>query len=147
MSSCLNEVQGTGAEVDFVIGGYTACVQIMDKGINRPLKGYSRDNFKRWMMTNDNGRYPTRSEVPSWTTGAWDKCTLSCIKNNWRSAGHFVPGEYVDPAITTSAEAVSFPPFPPIFGVSHDDIEEDDIVEDEGGGYTLLLSHGKHIGC
>jgi hypothetical protein len=60
MSSCLNALQDTETENDFVVGGYTGCVQILDKGINRPFKGYARENFKHWMMTNDNQRHPTR---------------------------------------------------------------------------------------
>jgi hypothetical protein len=55
VASCLNSVQDTRIKVDFVVGGYTGCVQIMDKGINRPFKGYLRDNFERWTMTNENG--------------------------------------------------------------------------------------------
>jgi hypothetical protein len=50
VSSCLPSVQDTGTEDDFVVKGYTGCVQITDKGINRPFKGYSDDNFERWMM-------------------------------------------------------------------------------------------------
>jgi hypothetical protein len=46
ISSCVNDVQGTWTEVDFVVDGYTGCVQILDKGINRPFKGYARENFQ-----------------------------------------------------------------------------------------------------
>jgi hypothetical protein len=55
---------------------------------------------------------------------------VACITNNWRSVGHFVPGEYGDPSITTNEEAVSFSPAHPIVGVSHGNIKEDDIEED-----------------
>jgi hypothetical protein len=65
MSSCLNDLQDTGTEVDFGVGGYTGCVQILDKGINRPFKGYARENFEHWMMMNDIRRHPTRGEVVS----------------------------------------------------------------------------------
>jgi hypothetical protein len=53
MSSCLNSVQDTGTEVDFFVGGYTGCIRILDKGINRPSKEYSRKNFELWMMNSD----------------------------------------------------------------------------------------------
>jgi hypothetical protein len=46
MSICLNALQDTGNEVDFVVGGYTGRVQILDKGINCPFKGYARENFE-----------------------------------------------------------------------------------------------------
>jgi hypothetical protein len=54
ISSCLHAFQYTGTAVDFVVGGYTDCVQILDKGINRPFKGYAHENFEHWMMKNDN---------------------------------------------------------------------------------------------
>jgi hypothetical protein len=112
MSSCLNALQDTGTEVDFVVGGYTDCVQILAKGINRPFKGYAREginrpfkgyareNFEHWMMTNYNRRHQKRGEVASWIDDAWRKISVSCIKNTWRSVGHFVPGELGDPTIT-----------------------------------------------
>jgi hypothetical protein len=65
MSSCLNDVQDTGTEVDFVVGGYTGCIQILDKGIHRPFKVYACGNFANWTMMNDTRRHPTRGEVAS----------------------------------------------------------------------------------
>jgi hypothetical protein len=53
LSSSLNAVYYTGTEVDFVGGGYTDCVHILDKGSNRPFKGYARKNFEHWIMTNE----------------------------------------------------------------------------------------------
>jgi hypothetical protein len=38
MGTCLIAIQNTGIEVDYVIGGYTDGVQILDKGVNHPLK-------------------------------------------------------------------------------------------------------------
>jgi hypothetical protein len=100
MSSCLNDLQDTGIGVDFVVGGYTGCVQILDKGINCPFQGYACENFEHWMMTNDNRRHPTIGEVVSWINDAWSKITVSCIKNTWIYVGHFVPGELGDLTIT-----------------------------------------------
>jgi hypothetical protein len=78
ISSCLNDVQTTGTEVDFVVSGYTGCVQILDKGINRLFKGYDGEYFEHWMMTNDTRRHPTRSEAVSWINDAWSKiCELN----------------------------------------------------------------------
>jgi hypothetical protein len=65
MPSCLNAVQDTGTEVDFVGGGYTGCVNILDTGINRPFKGYVCENFEHWIIMNDTRRHPTRGEVAS----------------------------------------------------------------------------------
>jgi hypothetical protein len=113
----LNDVQDTGNEVDFVVNRYTGYVQILDKGINRPCKGYARDNFEHWMMTNDTRRHPTRGEVVSWINDAWNNINVSCINNTCRFVGHFFPGKFGDPTITQSDDVASIPM---IFGVSHD---------------------------
>jgi hypothetical protein len=97
MGNCLNAIQNTGTEVDFVIGGYTGCVQILDKGVNRPFKSYAREEFENWMLTNLSSRHPTRGEVASWITTAWNKITQETIKNTWKYVGHSVPGEFGDP--------------------------------------------------
>jgi hypothetical protein len=65
LGTCLNAIQNTGTEVDFVIGGYTGCVQIIDKGVNRPFKSYAREEFENWMLTNLSSRHLTRGEVAS----------------------------------------------------------------------------------
>jgi hypothetical protein len=133
MSSFLNAFQYTGTEVDFVVGGYTGCVQILDKGINRPFKGYACENFEHWMMMNDNRRNPKICEVAPWIDDAWSKITVSCINNTWRSVGHFVPGELKNPTITQESEDVASITIPVIVGVSHDnDRGEDSGDEDEG---------------
>jgi hypothetical protein len=52
--------------VDFVIGGSTGCVQILNKGVNRLFKYYAREEFENWMLTNLSSCHPTRGEVESW---------------------------------------------------------------------------------
>jgi hypothetical protein len=37
VSSWLNDVQNTGTDVVFVVGGYTGCAQFLDMGINHPI--------------------------------------------------------------------------------------------------------------
>jgi hypothetical protein len=99
MGTCLNAIQNTGTEVNFVIGGYTGCVQILDKGVNCPFKYYARKEFENWMLINLSSRHPTRGEVASWVNTAWKKITEETIKNTWKSVGHFVPGEFHDPLL------------------------------------------------
>jgi hypothetical protein len=62
MGTCLNAIQNTGTEVDFVIGGYIGCVQILDKGVNR---SYACEEFENWMLTNISSRHCTRGEFAS----------------------------------------------------------------------------------
>jgi hypothetical protein len=59
MGTYLNVIQNTGTEVDFVIGGYTGCVQILDKGVNRPFKYYALEEFDNWILANLSSRHPT----------------------------------------------------------------------------------------
>jgi hypothetical protein len=92
MVTCLNAIQNTGTEVDFVLCGYTGCVQILDNGVNCPFKSYAREEFENWMLTNLSSRHPTRAKVASWVNTAWKKITEETIKNTWKSVGHFVPG-------------------------------------------------------
>jgi hypothetical protein len=154
MSSCLNALQDTGTEVDFVVGGYTGCVQILDKGINRPFKGYACENFEHWMMTIGTRRHPSRGEVASWIDDAWSKITVSCIKNTWRYVGHFPSGELGDTTITQESEDVASITIPVIVGVSHDeDGGEDSGDEDEGVEFQheeateneRLFRRGRHL--
>jgi hypothetical protein len=72
MLSCLNALQDTGTDVDFVVGGYTNCVQILDKGVNRPFKGYARENFEHWMIRASlcDGTHDRR-DIPSETISKW----------------------------------------------------------------------------
>jgi hypothetical protein len=154
MSSGVNALQDTGTEVDFVVGGYTGRVQILDKLINSPFKGFAHDNFEHWMTTNDTRRYPTRGEVASWIDDAWSKIIVICINNTWISVGHFVPGELGDPNITKEIEDVASIIIPVIVGVSHDDDggedsgDEDDRVEfqhEEATENEPLFRCGRHL--
>jgi hypothetical protein len=124
MASCLKAVQDCGSETDFVVGGYTGCVQVMDKGLNRPFKGYSREGFEDWMLTNFDGRQPTRGQVATWIVSAWDKITKECIVNTWRSVGHFVPGRFGDPSLASANNPSTGTA--PVAGVTHGDNDTDD---------------------
>jgi hypothetical protein len=61
MGTCLNATHNTETEVDFVIGGYTGCVQMLDMGVNRPFKSYAREEFESWMLTNLSYCHPTHT--------------------------------------------------------------------------------------
>jgi hypothetical protein len=91
MGTCINAIQNTGTEVDFVSGGYTDCVQILDKGVNHPFKSYARKEFENWNLTNIYSHHPTRGEVASWFNTAWKKIMEETINNTWKSVGHFGP--------------------------------------------------------
>jgi hypothetical protein len=59
MGNFLNAIQSNGTEVEFVSGGYTGCVQILDKAVNRPFKSYAREEFENWILSNLSSHHPT----------------------------------------------------------------------------------------
>jgi hypothetical protein len=41
-----HQINKLGNEVDIIPGGYNGSVQVLDKGVNKPCKGYLRDQFE-----------------------------------------------------------------------------------------------------
>jgi hypothetical protein len=64
--SVCNSINKCGTEVEFIPGCYMVCLQILDKWVTTPFKGYLRDEFERWMMANGSRRKPMRAEVSRW---------------------------------------------------------------------------------
>ena len=46
MSDCVRAIQGCGTEVDFIPGGYTGAVQVLDKGVNKPFKQFVEQEYE-----------------------------------------------------------------------------------------------------
>jgi transposase-like protein len=74
-------------EVDFIPGGYTAKLQPMDVGINKPFKNYVRRMFDEWLIANLNNNKPKRNDVSQWILDAWKLVTVDTIRNSWRKVG------------------------------------------------------------
>jgi hypothetical protein len=45
MGSVNNQINKLGTAVDIIPGGYTGLVQVLNKGVNKPFKGYLREQF------------------------------------------------------------------------------------------------------
>jgi hypothetical protein len=88
MRSVCNIINKCDTEVEFNTGGYKECLQILDKRVNKPFKGYLQEEFERWMMSNGSHRKPMRAEVAQWIAIAWSKVTRETTSNTWNSAGH-----------------------------------------------------------
>jgi hypothetical protein len=112
MGEINHKINKLGTETEFVPGGYTGCVQVLDKGVNKPFKHYAREEFESWMVSNGSRKKPTRGEVSQWIKMAWDKVTTATIINSWKSIGHKAGDEEDDETI----------------------IQNDQQVEDEQGG-------------
>jgi len=85
-STCLQEIQNCSTEVDFIIGGYTSQLQILDVGINAPFKSYVKAGYETWMATNIGGKV-TRVDVANWISSAWDTISKESIVYTWNSIG------------------------------------------------------------
>ena len=86
MSSCVDALQDCGTEVDFVVGGYTSKLQVLDVGINKPFKDYVRQDYGKFMVSKK-GRKTTRLDVAKWISSAWDKIKTETISRTWESIG------------------------------------------------------------
>jgi hypothetical protein len=60
MGEINHKINKLGTETEFIPGGYTGCVQVLDKGVNKPFKHYARDEFESWMVSNGSRKKPTR---------------------------------------------------------------------------------------
>jgi hypothetical protein len=73
MGEINHKINRLGTETEFVPGGYTGCVQVLEKGANKPFKQYTREKFQSWMASNSSRKKTTWGEVSQWIKIAWDK--------------------------------------------------------------------------
>lgn len=85
-SSVVRGIQDCGSEVDFVPGGYTSKLQVLDVGVNGPFKVYVRSCYEEFMLRND-GKKPRRIDVARWISEAWKKVSVETICNTWTRVG------------------------------------------------------------
>jgi hypothetical protein len=75
--------------------------------VNKPFKGFIRNEFDGWMTTNSGVRAkPTRQVVSHWVQRAYDSVLKSTLINSWRHA--------LDLSVNTEE-----------FGLTKDDGDED----------------------
>jgi len=77
--------QRAGVEVDFIPAGYTACLQVLDKGVNKPFKQFVRDHSIAWLQQAPQGAKPNRLDVTNWISNSWNQITAETITNTWNS--------------------------------------------------------------
>ena len=86
MTECVNPIQDCGTEVDFVLGGYTSKLQVLDVGVNKPFEEYVKQCYERFMVQNA-GRKVCRLDVAKWVEEAWERVSTETICNTWSSIG------------------------------------------------------------
>jgi DDE superfamily endonuclease len=74
-------------EIDYVPEGFTSRLQVMDVGVNKPFKGYIRDEFDDWLVANSGKKIkPTRQVVSNWIRSAFNSVSKATLDNSWRRA-------------------------------------------------------------
>ena len=64
----LNNLEERGTDVSYIPGGYTPLVQLMDILVNKPFKGYIKEQWTQWMAAADTRDKNPRGNLkaPTW---------------------------------------------------------------------------------
>jgi hypothetical protein len=108
MGEINHKINNLDTEIEFVPGGYTGCVQVLDTGVNNPFNKYTIEEFESWMVSNGSLKKPTRGEVSQWIKIAWDKVTTATIVNTWKSIGHKAVDEEDDETINKKKTSMHY---------------------------------------
>ena len=65
---CVQQIQSYGTDVEFITGGYTGKLQVLDVGINRPFKAFVREQYEQFMSQNE--QKSTQLNVAQWVAFA-----------------------------------------------------------------------------
>jgi hypothetical protein len=76
-----------GGFVEYIPGGYTWKLQVMDVGLNKPFKDRIRDEYDRWFFANECQGKPHRDNIARWVKASFDSITTTNINNTWRHVG------------------------------------------------------------
>ena len=74
------------SELDFIPGGFTSKLQVLDVSVNAPFKTAVRECYEDWMRDNPEGR-PARVDVAHWVDKAWQRVSPDTIRHGWRKVG------------------------------------------------------------
>jgi hypothetical protein len=86
-SQVVRAIQQLGTEVEIIPPGMTSYLQVLDKGINKPFKQYTKEAYERWMIANEDGAKVRRVDVARWIAESWNLITEQTIRNTWDSIG------------------------------------------------------------
>jgi hypothetical protein len=62
MPSCSNQIKGSGTTIDYILGGYTSKLQVIDMSVNNSFKGYVRQVYENFMIWNIENRKVRRED-------------------------------------------------------------------------------------
>ena len=87
MTTCCNAIKECGSAVDYILGGYTSKLQVMDVGVNKPFKGYVREAYENLMIGNSENRKVRREDIVQWIQTGWEKVKLETITRTRNKIG------------------------------------------------------------
>ena len=74
-----------GSFLEYVPGGFTSKLQVMDVGLNKPFKDRIRECVNVFMVMNACGTKPSRQVVAKWVRDAWYDIRPTTIENTWKT--------------------------------------------------------------
>ena len=87
MTSYCNAINECGSEVDYILGGYTSRLQVMDVGVNKPFKGYVREAYEIFMIGHPENRKVQREDIVQWIHTGWEEVKVETITRTWNKIG------------------------------------------------------------
>ena len=87
MTSCCNAIKECESEVDYILGGYTSRLQVMDVGVNKPFKGYVREAYENFMIGNPENKKVQREDIAQWIHIGWEEVKVETITKAWNNVG------------------------------------------------------------
>ena len=87
----LNALTACNTVVNFIPPGYTSKLQTLDVGVNKPFKGYLKEEYEKFMFEftkkGEDNVQPKCWNVAQWIDIGWDKISTETITNTWRRIG------------------------------------------------------------
>jgi hypothetical protein len=75
----------SGVEVDFIPAGYTPPCQVLDKGINKPIKQFLGQQCIAWLQETPQGSKPDCVTITNWISNSLNQVSVDTITNTWNS--------------------------------------------------------------
>jgi DDE superfamily endonuclease len=85
---CADLVEACNTIVKSIPEGYMSKLQVLDVGVNKPFKQYTRGEYIMFLQTWTHPRQlPRRLDVANWIIQAWEQISVETILNTWRKVG------------------------------------------------------------
>jgi hypothetical protein len=81
VASVSDALASLGTMPEFIVGGCTSTMQVLDVGINRPFKLYGRAEYEALLRARQPGQKPGRPDIESWISKSWRQITTETILN------------------------------------------------------------------